>query len=328
MIVLHDAKVWILTDGKPGHANQCLGLAGALGLKPKIKRIAPTFPWSKLPPQLWQNAISASDPDGNLLTPPWPDILIAAGRQTVAPALAIKSANFNRTFCVQVQDPVAWRRRFDVIIAPRHDRLSGDNVVQTVGALTGITRLKLDEAAARLSDTLASLPRPLIAVLIGGSNKQYRMTKKSMTELADGLRRLSIDNGAGLAITTSRRTNNRNESHLRKVLRGSSNWIWDGQGDNPYLGLLALADAMVVTADSVSMVSEACSTGKPVFVADLEGGSKKFNFFHDHLRSSGITRPFSGTFETWGYDALRDTELVAEEVARRYDACASPSAAS
>ena len=122
-----------------------LRTCGCAGLKPKIKRIAPTFPWSKLPPQLWQNAISASDPDGNLLTPPWPDILIAAGRQTVAPALAIKSANFNRTFCVQVQDPVAWRRRFDVIIAPRHDRLSGDNVVQTVGALTGITRLKLDE---------------------------------------------------------------------------------------------------------------------------------------------------------------------------------------
>ena len=67
MIVLHDTKVWILTDGKPGHANQCLGLAGA-GFK--IKRIAPKFPWSKLPPQLWQNAISALDPDGNLLTPP------------------------------------------------------------------------------------------------------------------------------------------------------------------------------------------------------------------------------------------------------------------
>ena len=211
MIVLHDTK--FDTYGRKTRARQpVLRPAGALGLKPKIKRIAPTFPWSKLPPQLWQNAISASDPDGNLLTPPWPDILIAAGRQTVAPALAIKSANFNRTFCVQVQDPVAWRRRFDVIIAPRHDRLTGDNVVQTVGALTGITRLKLDEAAARLSGTLASLPRPLIAVLIGGSNKQYRMTKKSMTELADGLRRLSIDNGAGLAITTSRRTNNRNEA--------------------------------------------------------------------------------------------------------------------
>ena len=326
MIGLHDAKVWILTDGKAGHANQCLGLAGALGVKPEIKRITPTFPWSKLPPQLWQNAIGVSDPDGNLLTPPWPDILIAAGRQTVAPALAIKSANSNRTFCVQVQDPVARRRRFDVIIAPLHDRLSGDNVVKTVGALTGITRPKLDEAAAGLSATLAPLPRPLISVLIGGSNKQYRMTKKSMTELAHGLRRLSIDDGAGLAITTSRRTNNQNEAHLRLALCGLDNWIWDGQGDNPYLGLLALADAIVVTADSVSMVSEACTTGKPVFVASLEGGSGKFDVFHDHLRSSGITRPFNGAFETWSYDALRDTEMVADEVARRYDAFASPCA--
>ena len=328
MTGIFDAKIWVLTDGKAGHANQCLGLASALGVEPDTRRVEPGLPWSKLPPRLWLNPLRAADPDRDRLVPPWPDIVIAAGRQTVEPALAIKSASGGRTFCVQVQDPVSRRARFDVIAAPRHDGLSGDNVVQTSGALTGITEAVLAAAADRFADTLASLPRPLVAVLIGGSNGQYRMTEASITNLAAGLKRLSADHGAGLALTASRRTGEENEALLRGGLAGTAWWFWDGQGDNPYLGLLALADAIVVTADSVSMVSEACSTGKPVYVAGLDGGSDKFDRFHAHLHDQGMTRPFDGALESWTYEALRDTENVAEEVVRRYTAFASARAAS
>lgn len=328
MTGIADANVWLLTDGKAGHANQCLGLAAALGVEPQTKRVAPRFPWSKLPPQLWLNPLRAADPDRDQLVAPWPDVVIAAGRQTVAPSLAIKSASGGQTFCVQIQDPVSARGRFDVIAAPRHDGLSGDNVVETSGALTGITEKLLQSAKERFADTLATLPRPLVAVLVGGSNGQYRMTEASTMALAEGLKRLAMDHGAGLAITASRRTGDENEARLRGGLAGTSWWFWDGRGDNPYLGLLAHADAIVVTADSVSMVSEACSTGKPVYVAELEGGADKFDRFHAHLRDRGMTRPFDGSLDEWSYDALRDTELVAQEVAGRYAAFASTTAAS
>ena len=93
--------------------------------------------------------------------------------------------------------------------------------------------------------------------------------------------------------------------------------VWDGQGENPYLGFLALADAFVVTEDSVSMISEAASTGKPVYVAALEGGGRRFRLFHHNFRAAGITRPFDGTLDFWQYDPPDDTARVAAEVRRR-----------
>lgn len=317
---------WVLTDGKPGMENQCLGLAEALargtGLAPiVVKRIAPRFPWSKLPPQLWCAPLRAPGPDGDALAPPWPDILIATGRQTVAPALAIKRASGGRTegrtFCIQIQNPAAGLDRFDLVAVPRHDGVSGPNVIVTDGALHRVTPARLADGAARWRDALAPLPRPLVAVLVGGSNRQYRMTEAVTRRLADGLARLCREHGAGLAATASRRTGAANEAILRTALADLPAWLWDGAGDNPYFGLLGLADAIVATGDSVSMVSEACATGKPVYVVDLEGGSAKFARFHAHLREMGLARPFDGTLETWSAAPLDDTARVAAEVRRR-----------
>lgn len=314
-------SVWIMTDGKPGMENQCLGLAEALvalgGETPVVKRLSPGFPWSALPPQFWMSPLSTPDTDGNRLTPPWPDILIATGRQTVAPALAIKRASGNATFCLQIQNP-AWRRdAFDLLAIPKHDGVTGDNVLETFGALHRVTPEKLRAEGEKFRPLLAHLPRPLIAVLIGGSNKQYRMTGAVTRRLAANLRTLCTQHGAGLAVTASRRTGAENEKHLRAALSDTPCWFWDGSGDNPYFGLLGLADAIVVTADSVSMVSEACATGKPVHIIELDGGSAKFARFHEALRRAGITRPFDGTLETWTYDTPDDTARVAAEIVHR-----------
>lgn len=325
--------VWVVTDGKPGMENQCLGLAEALmalgGEAPVVKRLSPMFPWSSLPPQLWFTPLStpastptSGDDDDNYgggapLTPPWPDILIATGRQTVAPALAIKRASGGATFCIQIQNP-AWRQSaFDLLAIPAHDGVTGDNVVQTFGALHRVTPEKLTTEAEIFRGALAHLPRPLVAVLIGGSNKQYRMTETVTQRLAANLLTLCDEHGAGLAVTASRRTGAENEKHLRAALADAPCWFWDGIGDNPYFGLLGLADAIVVTADSVSMVSEACATGKPVHVIELDGGSAKFGRFHDGLRAAGITRPFDGSLETWTYDTPDDTTRIAAEIVRR-----------
>lgn len=104
---------------------------------------------------------------------------------------------------------------------------------------------------------------------------------------------------------------------LRESLAAAPAYIWDGRGDNPYLAFLAAADFLVVTADSVNMVSEAATTGKPVYVVDLKGGSSKFRRFHEGLRKDGVTRPFAGRLEHWTYAPLNDTARVATDIRRR-----------
>jgi mitochondrial fission protein ELM1 len=306
-----------MTDAKPGMENQCLGLAEALGLDAVRKHVFPRPPWKYLPPSLWWTPLHAYTADSDLLVPPWPDLLIATGRATVAASIAIRRASGGRTFTVQIQNPGVSLRRFDLVIPPRHDNCTGPNVFPTRGALHRVTARRLAAEAERFAPALAHLPRPLVAVLIGGSNKSYRLTSRIVYDLADKLVAVSRASGAGIAVTLSRRSGAEAEAILREKLADVPAVIWDGRGDNPYFAYLGLADHIVVTADSVSMVSEACSTGKPVYVVELEGGSRKFQRFHQGLRTDGITREFTGVLATWRYAPLDDTERAAAEVRRR-----------
>jgi mitochondrial fission protein ELM1 len=308
--------VWALHDGKPGMASQALGLAEALNLPIVEKRLAVRAPWRHLIPQLWLRPFAALGGGGDRLDPPWPDILIGCGRNSAAPALAVKQASGGRTFWVQVQDPHFARDRIDLMVMPAHDRAAGANVFRTVGAVHRVTPEKLAREAARFASVLGDLPRPLVAVLLGGSNSVYRVT----TALAENfVRQLAAltDRGYGLAVTPSRRTGPEIVALVRARLAGRKAYIWDGTGDNPYFGLLGAADAIIATADSVSMVSEAAATGKPVHIVDLEGGSAKFERFHGAMRDAGVTRPFTGGIEQWRYTPLDDTARAAAEIMRR-----------
>ena len=307
----------MVSDGKPGMENQCLGLAEALHLNPVVKRIRTRLPWRWMPPQLWARPLAAIGPAGDPLTPPWPDLVIATGRQSVAPSAAIRGASKGRSFVVQVQNPTVDPARFDLVVVPRHDRLHGPNVLHTRGALHRVTATQLTAAAQRFAPTLEHLPRPLVAVLIGGSNGRYRLDPPDAARIGAQLAEMTRAHGAGLAVTPSRRTGNANQAALREALAGVPHIFWDGSGENPYFGYLALADLIVVTADSVSMTSEACSTGKPVYVVELAGGSGKFRRFHQSLRDDGITRPFTGALDRWQYTPPDDTAMVAAEVRTR-----------
>lgn len=312
-------RCWVVTDGKIGMESQCIGLAEALGLAPEIKRLVTRAPWRWLPPAMWPVPLAALDPSGDLLTPPWPDLLIASGRQSVAPAIAAKRASAGRIFLVQIQRPGVDIRRFDLVVTPEHDGLAGANVIVTWGAMHRVSAERLRADAARLGDTVADLPRPLVAVLLGGPNRVYRWTDAVIARLGDDLARLCRDQGCGLAISASRRTGRRAVAALRQRLQGLPVVFWsDGDGPNPYFAWLALADAIVVTADSVNMTSEACSTGKPVYVAELAGGSDKFRRFHARLAEAGMTRRFAGRVESWRYTPLDETARVAAEIARRF----------
>jgi hypothetical protein len=310
-------QVWALHDGKIGMANQVTGLAEALGWPFIDKPLAIRAPWRYLPPALWLVPAQALGSSGAALEPPWPEVVIACGRNAAAPARMVKRASGGRTFWVQVQDPRFARSDVDLIVAPLHDPAPGDNVLRTLGAVHRVTAAKLSDAATRFAPLFATLPRPLVAVLIGGDNSVYKLTEARFAALCDQLVGLALSR-VGLAITPSRRTGDTQRRVLQDRLAGLPAYIWDGSGDNPYFGILALADAIIATADSVSMISEAAATGKPVHIVELEGGSRKFARFHQALGEAGITRPFTGTLGAWSYAPLDDTARAVAEIRRRF----------
>lgn len=300
-----------MSDGRAGIENPCLGLAEAMGLTPIIKRIALRTPWRQTTPYLPLPGLSLPlAPGSDRLAPPWPDVLISSGRQAVGLSMAI-GRRASRCVRVHIQNPGVPFDRFDLVSLPAHDGKSGANLVESVGAIHRVTAAKLAAAAATFAPRVAGLARPLVAVMIGGSNRFSQLTPAIMAELADRLARLVREQQLGLMITTSRRTGAENEAILREKLAGLPVWLWDGSGDNPYFGFLALADALIVTSDSVAMVSEAASTGKPVHIIDLAGNAPKFTRFHDRLRAAGIARPFTGQLESWHYTPLDDTAHLA-----------------
>ncbi|MDJ0950232.1 MAG: mitochondrial fission ELM1 family protein [Alphaproteobacteria bacterium] len=312
---------WVVTEGHDGMESQARGLAEATGLAHDVKRVRLRLPWTHLPASLLVPPLGAVTPDSDRLSPPWPRLLITCGRRSTGLSMAVRKASEGATFTVHIQDPQIDPRHFDLVVIPAHDRLrgraTGDNILVSQAALHRVTPARLAEEAARFPDDFADLPRPRIAVLIGGSNRYYRLSAAHMRELVAQLAGLARKHRAGLLVTASRRTGDENRAILQAGLEGLAARLWDGAGANPYFAYLAAADAIVVTCDSVSMVSEACATGKPVYVVDLEGGSPRFESFHGAMRAAGCTRPFTGALEHWTYTPPDDTLRIAREVLRR-----------
>ena len=316
MLPKSQVTCWVVTAGTAGMENQCLGLAEALGVDPMVKRVGLKTPWKQLAPFFRFGLRYAFK--GDPLGPPWPDLIIASGRAGAMACLRARQESGKdgrrKTFTVHIQNPVIDSSRFDLVALPRHDGVLGENVVTTRGALHRVTPSLLAEEKEKFADVFAALPVPRLAVMIGGANAVYRFSKEDMTSLAAQLATVAKESGGSLMITSSRRTGAGHMAILRAAVKDVPHVIWEGQGPNPYYGMLGWADSILVTADSVNMTSEACSTGKPVHVIPLAGGSEKFRLFHQVLRDDGMTRPFTGRLERWIYQPLRDVDLVAARV--------------
>tara|TARA_Y100001933_G_scaffold252240_1_gene290910 strand:- start:2518 stop:3471 length:954 start_codon:yes stop_codon:yes gene_type:complete len=311
-----------LTDGKIGMASQCLGLAEALlGLVDKgtivEKVILPKAPWKWLPARLWPSFIDCAGPGSDVIEMPWPDVVISCGRNAVGPTLAIKSRSSGATFIIHVQHPRVKISHYDLISAPIHDGLHGQNVIQVNGSMHRITPEMLKSASRQFSKIIDPLPHPRIAVLIGGSNSSYNMTAGNIRRIALDLVAINKQTGAGLMITTSRRTTAANSQLLRNAIGNIPNVFWDGKGENPYFAFLSAADAIIVTCDSVNMITEAAASGKPLLIAELDGQNRKLEAFHQSLYLQGIARPFKGYLEDWSYQPLNEPARVAREALRR-----------
>lgn len=300
---------WVLTNGMAGFETQVIGVAEALGLAPVVKRVAPT------PPFRWMAPWGPAQPQEGI-APPWPDVLIASGRQSIPYARMIRKKSGGRTFTVILQDPRVGPANFDFVWAPAHDRLSGENVLSTPVSPHRLTQKRLAEEAALFAPQVAHLPHPRVAVLLGGTNAVYRLSEDVAAQIGRDLAAIA-GQGAGLMVTPSRRTGEKQTQIISEALKGHPALVWDGTGANPYFGFLGLADAVIVTCDSVNMVGEAAFTGKPVHVIELEGGSPKFRRFLDAIYECGAARPFRGALENWSYEPLNATGEIAEAIAAR-----------
>lgn len=312
-----DMDCWIVTPPARGMKNQAIALAEAIGMPYRDITVDPRRPWTWLPSGWWPAPLMALGEGRETFAPPWPRLLISCGRRSVPYSLYVRRRSAGRTFTVHIQNPQTALDGFDLVTTPRHDGLAGDNVVPTDGSLHRITSELLQSEAARFADSLAHLPRPLVAVLIGGPNRYYKFSREDALALGSALASFAATHGLGLAVTASRRSGEENIAILQEALRETAHVFWNFAGDNPYHGYLGLADAVVVTGDSVNMVSEATATGKPVYVYHLPGHGRRFDAFHRLMEERGRTRRFDGTWSQWPCEAADDTGAVAREVLAR-----------
>jgi mitochondrial fission protein ELM1 len=257
---------------------------------------------------------------GTPFAPPFPTVAIATGRAAIPYIRALGRRSGVGTFRVVLQDPKTRAAIADLIWVPEHDRRRGPNVIRTLTAPHGFTAERIAGLRARLPAWITSLPAPRVAVVLGGKNAVYRFTEADDDRLQRILKSFA-DLGASFLVTPSRRTHKRLIAAVETATEGRPRVIWDGTGENPYPLMLAGADLLVVTADSVNMTGEACATGRPVYVFEPSGGSAKFRRFHEALRRHGATRLVTerlGRIEPWTYAPLDSARTIAAEIEQRW----------
>jgi hypothetical protein len=302
----------IICSDLVGLRAQALGLAEAAGFAPEMRTLAISGVWRRVPPALWPAPRWAVNRE--VFAAPMPPVAMGCGGAGARVVAALRRPG---VAAVAIQHPRMALGRFDVVVAARHDGITGDNVIVTRTALHRVTPARL--AAERLvwAPVFAGLRRPLVALLLGGSNGRYRFDAAVARELAGQLAVLLKRREIGLMVTPSRRTAPEVVSILREALLPLGAWIWDGTGENPYFGMLACADAILVTADSVSMVSEAVATSAPVYLVRLPGKSMRIGAFMDGLIGDGRVRDFAGAVALWDTGPLDDTAMAGAELRRR-----------
>jgi hypothetical protein len=291
---MRSVTAWIVTSGEAGHRTQARGLALAVAPDAREFTVDLRAPWRWLPgdrtPFTLQGLTSTSDRP----TPPWPDLIVSSGRRAAAVAIAIRRASRGGAIVVAVPDPHTDPSAFDLVVCLNHDPASGPNVLSLPTAVHDLTPAKLDQASRQWREKLRAPGRDLIGVLLGGAAHHRALTLTQWGQMFTALERLRGETGARLAITPSRRTSPEVRALLATRFEDDPEaFLWDLQGDNPYHGILALSDRLVVTSDSVSMVSEALATRASVEVYGRPGSPRHVRFI-DQLEAKGLLRPFTG----------------------------------
>jgi len=312
-----NADAWLLTDGHAGNVRQAEALARALGLHARIPApLQPTAPWRWLAPRRLPGARRAFGPAfAAALEQAPPALAIGCGRQG---ALATRLAREHGARAVQILDPRLDPAHWDVVVAPGHDGLRGANVIPVLGSLNPVDDAWLADAITHFPALLA-LPRPRVALLVGGPTRNAPWTVRGLEARLERLRRHVAGAGGSLLATVSRRTPTEVRNRLHGHMRGLPGLLWEGDGANPYPAMLACADHLVCTPDSVNMLSEACATAAPVHVFEPERARGRIGTFLAALAALDRIRPVDDALVPFDVVPLRETARVAAAVRDRLD---------
>ncbi len=317
MLKLH-GDCWVITDAAAGNQRQALALAQRLDMPVRHLQLEPAAPWSWLAPRLTVGALAAlSSAQKQQFAPPWPAVAIGCGRMSALYTRLLRTLSSGRCYTVQVLDPRIDPTHWDTVIAPRHDGLAGPNVLQPLGSLNPVDDHWLQDG--RDADPgFAELPRPRVGVLLGGPRKGVSFDAAYISQLAGQLLARQREEGGSLLVLASRRTPAPLVELMRQRLLGQPGLIWSGQddGSNPYPGVLGWADRLVVTPDSVNMLSEACAVGCPVHTFVVGSLPGKLARFHQDLRQAGRLHDIDATAIAPA-EPLRETAAIAATLYER-----------
>ena len=321
---LASGGLWTLSDGHAGNVRQAAALAAALGDHAvHAWTVIPRAPWRWLAPRTLVGAEFSFDRAFRhaLATPP--AIAIGCGRQA---ALATRLLREHGARAVQILDPRIDPRHWDLVIAPAHDELRGDNVIPMLGSLHPVDDAWLAQAREDFS-VLAQLPQPRTTLLLGGPSRHAGMDDATLAAHFKRLETVLRRDGGSLLVTTSRRTPESWRALVRQHFASIPGMRWFGakhagnpagsDDDNPYAGLLAWADRIVCTPDSVNMLSEACATRVPVFGIDPACTRGRLRRFNDDLLARGRVRAMDDALAAFAVEPLRETGRVAAQVRER-----------
>jgi len=267
-------RVWLLFGHKAGDNEQLRALADSLGWPYEIKHLVyrrtELITNRLLGVTLAGIVKSRSSP----LRPPWPELIITAGRRNDPVAQWIRRQARGRVRLVRLGRPWAALEVFYlVVVTPQYPLPPHPRLIRNTLPLHRIDDHRLGRAAAEWGPRLAHLPRPYIAVLAGGNSGAYTLEPELADYMGHKAAEMAEAGGGSILVTTSPRTPKAAARRLIEAARRRPSFIYEwgsSEGPNPYLGYLALADELIVTGESISMLTEAYASGRPVHIVDLD----------------------------------------------------------
>jgi uncharacterized protein len=305
-------KALLLTEGMHGMISQAEGMAKALNAEYDHKIVRLSFPWSLIPPKfspisgivLKDKSYITENKDFNLV--------ISCGRKSIIPSILIKKKR-PKVFTIHVQDPKVRFKNFDAIVAPEHDGLKGDNIYNSKGAIHYITETEIIKAKSYLIEKIKS--DKIVSLILGGPNKYYKFDKNQLIKIFNTIKSKFVSMGYKIIVIPSMRTP-RESIDLATKEMADCGYVVNRVDKQAYLSAYALADYVVVTCDSTSMISEAATSGKPIFVAHMKPKRNNYRFkrFFDLFKKMGIVRDLGDKIEIWSYNKHNEAQRIALEL--------------
>ena len=309
-------KALLLTEGMHGMVSQVEGLAKALDLDFTHQKVELNSFWKFIPPKLTpisQKVYKKINQDDF-------DFIISCGRKSVIPSIHIKNIANKKVFNIHIQDPKVDLNHFNFIVAPEHDSLQGQNVINTKGAIHYLTENEISENKDYLNSLIKNDERKIWTLIMGGPTKYYDYSTKNIKHIFTSLYKLLKKHDFQLVVIPSMRTPI-NTIHYAKEFFGENHTIIMDVDKKAYLSALAIAENIIITCDSSSMISEAALTGKPIYIANIlpRKKDKRFQKFRNLFRELNITRNLGEEIEDWNYQKLNETNRVANIIKQKID---------